>query len=172
MLRIRVGYRCGVSFASAGAARVALMLSTPHEVLVEMFRDRPLLAADLLSGPLGVPVPAFQHARVSSGDLTNVTPTEYRADAVIILTREEVPVLGVVVEVQLRPERRKRFAWPATWRLCMPGWSARCSCSWYEAVRKPLVCLEAPEFEPAVGEAVVEGLEAADSEDDVIEPVG
>src|SRR5262249_30084966 len=71
------------------------------------------LATVLLSDPLGVPVPAFQHARVSSGDLTNVTPTEYRADAVIILTREEVPVLGVVVEVQLRPERRKRFAWPA-----------------------------------------------------------
>src|SRR5262249_36212583 len=103
----------GVSFASAVVARVAFMLSTQHEVLVGMFRDRPLLATVLLSDPLGVPVPAFQHARVSSGDLTNVTPTEHRADAVIILTREEVPVLGVVVEVQLRPERRKRFAWPA-----------------------------------------------------------
>jgi hypothetical protein len=89
------------------------MLSSEHEVLVEMFRERPLLAADLLSGPLGVPVPAFQHARVSSGDLTNVTPTEYRADAVITLTREEAPVLGVVVEVQLRPDKRKRFTWPA-----------------------------------------------------------
>jgi hypothetical protein len=104
---------CGVSFVSVDAARVALMLSTPHEVLVEMFRDRPLLAAYLLSDPLGMPVPAFQHARVSSGDLTNVSPTEYRADAVITLTHEEVPVLAVVVEVQLRPERRKRFAWPA-----------------------------------------------------------
>src|SRR5262249_58705666 len=70
-------------------------------------------ATVLLRGSLGVQVPEFQHARVSWGDLTNVTPTEYRADAVIILTREEVPVLGVVVEVQLRPERRKQFAWPA-----------------------------------------------------------
>ena len=89
------------------------MPSYLHEVLVEMFRDRPVFAAELLTGLLGMPVPAFEQARVSSADLTNVAPTEYRADAVIVLTVGNAPVLGVVVEVQLGRKRRKRRVWPA-----------------------------------------------------------
>jgi hypothetical protein len=86
-----------------------------HEVLVEMFRDRPTLVADLLSGPLGVKVPAFGQAMVSSGELTDIAPTEFRADVVIILTapHADTPVLAVVVEAQLSADARKRHTWPA-----------------------------------------------------------
>jgi hypothetical protein len=89
------------------------MPSHLHEVLIEMFRDRPALAADLLAGPLQVTVPDFQKARLSSGELTDVAPTEYRADAVVTLDGDRGPVLAVVVEVQLRADARKRRSWPA-----------------------------------------------------------
>jgi hypothetical protein len=89
------------------------MPSHQHEVLIEMFRERPALAAELLDGPLGVAVPAFQKARLSAGELTDVAPTEYRADAVVTLDGDGSPVLAVVVEVQLRIDPRKRRSWPA-----------------------------------------------------------
>jgi len=84
-----------------------------HETLVEMFRSRPVLAAELLGGPLAVAVPAFEQAQLSSGELTDVDPAEFRADAVVTLTAGEAPVLAVVVEVQLQPKKRKRQSWPA-----------------------------------------------------------
>jgi len=101
-----------VSFLSVAAVRVTVMLSYEHEVLVELFRDRPALAAELLTGPLGVSVPAFEQARVSAADLTDLAPTEYRADAVVTLMVGDTPVLGVVVEAQLSDDGRKRWAWP------------------------------------------------------------
>lgn len=77
-----------------------------------MFRVRPALAADLLAGPLRVPVPPFEAARLSSSELTEVAPTEYRADAVVTLNVGGKPVLGVVIEVQLHKDPRKRYVWP------------------------------------------------------------
>lgn len=89
------------------------MPSHLHETLIEMFRDRPLLAAEILRGPLHITVPDFDEARLSSGDLNDVTPTEYRADAVVTLAEEGITVLAVVIEVQLRIAARKRRSWPA-----------------------------------------------------------
>jgi hypothetical protein len=84
-----------------------------HETLIEMFRGRPALAAELLTGPLHVTVPDFETARLSSAELTDVAPTEYRADAVVTLDDQRGTVLAVVVEVQLRIDPRKRRSWPA-----------------------------------------------------------
>jgi hypothetical protein len=78
-----------------------------------MFRDKPSLAAELLRGPLCVPVPIFNEARLSSGDLNDVKPTEYRADAVVTLSDAGTVVLAVVVEVQLHTNKDKRRSWPA-----------------------------------------------------------
>lgn len=89
------------------------MPSHLHEVLIEMFRDRPGLAADLLAGPLGIKVPEFHQAKLSADALTDVAPTEYRADAVVTLNVADNPVFAVVVEVQLRVDARKRRTWPA-----------------------------------------------------------
>ena len=88
------------------------MPSTAHEALVELFRNRPALAAELLATSLGVTVPCFERARLDSGDLTDLAPTEYRADAVVVLTRQDLPVLAVVIEVQLARDQRKRRSWP------------------------------------------------------------
>jgi hypothetical protein len=88
------------------------MPSHLHEALIELFRHRPSFAAELLTDPFGVHVPTHQHARVESSELTDLTPTEYRADAVVTLTTEDTPVLAVVIEAQLGRDPAKRRSWP------------------------------------------------------------
>lgn len=84
-----------------------------HECLVELFRDRPALAASLLADPLRITVPGFEQAHLSSNELNDVRPTEYRADAVVALTVGERDVGAVVVEIQLSRDGDKRRTWPA-----------------------------------------------------------
>ncbi|MBK6691805.1 MAG: hypothetical protein IPG50_06310 [Myxococcales bacterium] len=86
------------------------MVSFEHEVLLSLFQTRPLLAAELLR-VLGVEVPAHRAARTDSADLTELAPTAYRADLVVVL-ENGASVLGVVVEVQLDWDSRKRYSWP------------------------------------------------------------
>ncbi|MEJ0035520.1 MAG: DUF4351 domain-containing protein [Gammaproteobacteria bacterium] len=88
------------------------MPSQLHESHLLLFRNQPTLAVELIRGALGVELPWFREARVVSADLTDIQPTEYRADMVIELSADE-PVHGIVVEVQLSVDDRKRFAWPA-----------------------------------------------------------
>jgi hypothetical protein len=87
------------------------MPSQLHESHLFLFRNQPELAADLIRTALGVTLPAYAEARVISAELTEVQPPEYRADMVIELWRG-APVYGIVVEVQLRKDERKKFAWP------------------------------------------------------------
>jgi uncharacterized protein DUF4351 len=87
------------------------MPSQLHDVLVQLFRNRPLLAPELLRDALNVELPQFTEARIDSADLTDVQPAEYRADLVVLLL-DGKPVLGIVIEVQLSRENRKRFVWP------------------------------------------------------------
>ena len=74
-----------------------------------MFRHRPVLAAELLTVAFGVSLPAYEQARLGSGELT---PIEHRADTVVELRTGEDPVLAVVVEIQLSRDPAKRFSWP------------------------------------------------------------
>ncbi|MEU1993534.1 hypothetical protein ABZ511_03705 [Nocardia gamkensis] len=62
------------------------MPSSVDEVLIELVRRRPTLVAELLTSTLGLALPEFDHARVDSGDLPDIEPTEYRADLVVTLT--------------------------------------------------------------------------------------
>lgn len=94
-----------------------------------MVRQRPELVADLLTGPPGIEVPAYQKALVSPGDLTDVAPTEYRADAVVTFYDGDQAVLAVVVEVQLRPDVMKRRTWPVYVATSTPASDAWCPCS-------------------------------------------
>lgn len=89
------------------------MPSWDHEGLVELFRSDPRLAAELLSGPLGLELPAFAEARVESGNLTQLNPAELRADLVVSLSDEARPVLAIIVEAQLEEDPDKLFSWPA-----------------------------------------------------------
>jgi hypothetical protein len=97
--------------------------SLQHEALLLLFRNRPALAPELLEQALHVPLPAYSEARLESSDLTDLSPAEYRADLVVLLV-DETPVLGVVVEVQLQRDDRKRFTWP----VYVAGLRARLGC--------------------------------------------
>ena len=88
------------------------MPSSLHETLVEMIRHRPSLVAELLGRVLAVDLPVHRSARVEAGEFTDVSPTEYRADLVVVLADGDRPVTAVVVEVQLRPDGAKRWSWP------------------------------------------------------------
>jgi hypothetical protein len=83
-----------------------------HEVLVDLFKNRPSLGAELLSEALGVALPSYTEARLISIDLTQVLPAEYRADVVVLLLDGDVPIWVLVVEVQLGIDPRKRYSWP------------------------------------------------------------
>ncbi|MGK3992249.1 hypothetical protein [Sorangium sp. So ce1024] len=83
-----------------------------HEVLVDLFKNRPSLGAELLSEALGVALPSYTEARLVSIDLTKIQPTEYRADLVVLLLDGDVPSGVHIVEVQLGVDPRKRYSWP------------------------------------------------------------
>ncbi|WP_437937113.1 hypothetical protein [Sorangium sp. So ce341] len=90
------------------------MPSVTHEALVELFKNRPRLAAEMLQDALGQPVPAFTEARVESSDLAEVVPSERRADVIVALlaSEQQRPAMAIVVEVQLGVDRDKPYVWP------------------------------------------------------------
>ena len=89
------------------------MPSMAHEILVDLFKNRPSLAAEILVEVLGISLPAYTEARIASADLTEIQPAEYRADVVVLLLHDDNPVRVVIVEVQLAIDPQKRLSWPA-----------------------------------------------------------
>jgi hypothetical protein len=87
------------------------MPSQQHEILIELFRNQPRLAPTLLQDVLGLTLPEFTDVRTASSELTDVVPTEFRADMVVLLVHGAT-VLGIVIEVQLRKDANKRESWP------------------------------------------------------------
>ena len=88
------------------------MPSMAHEVLVDLFKNRPELGPELLTEVLGVVLPSYSEARLASIDLTQIRPAEYRADVVVLLLDAGAPISVVIVEVQLAVDDDKRFTWP------------------------------------------------------------
>ncbi len=88
------------------------MPSQLHEVFIELFRGAPSLSAELLRRVFGVELPAYDQARPSSENFTQLDPQEFRADAAIAFSQNGVPRLGVVVEAQLGDDDDKSYAWP------------------------------------------------------------
>lgn len=88
------------------------MPSHQHEALVYLFRNSPQLALKLLRSTLDEPLPAHTDVKIECANLTELQPTEYRADLVLSISNGK-PVHGLIVEVQLGIDRRKQFTWPA-----------------------------------------------------------
>ncbi|WP_437296224.1 hypothetical protein [Sorangium sp. So ce426] len=90
------------------------MPSVTHEALVELFKNRPTLAVEMLHDALGHPVPTFTEARVDSSDFTEIVPSDRRADVVVVLLvgEQQRPAMAIVVEVQLRVDPDKPYVWP------------------------------------------------------------
>jgi hypothetical protein len=83
-----------------------------HEILVELFRNRPSMAAELLAEVFDVKIPFYEEAAITSENVTDIKPAEYRADLVVKLLRNGKVVFVIVVEVQLSIDPDKRFTWP------------------------------------------------------------
>ncbi|WP_437819714.1 hypothetical protein [Sorangium sp. So ce1078] len=90
------------------------MPSVTHEALVELFKNRPTLAAEMLQDALSQPIPAFTEARVESSDLAEIVPSDRRADVVVVLLvgDQQRPAMAIVVEVQLGVDPDKPYVWP------------------------------------------------------------
>ncbi|MFL6054745.1 MAG: hypothetical protein ACJ72W_17755 [Actinoallomurus sp.] len=99
------------------------MPSLEHESLALLFKNRPSLAAEVLHNALKVDIPEYKAVRVESGDLTEWSPAEFRADAVVVFEAAS-PVLAVVVEIQLGRDPGKRWSWP----VYLAGLRARTRC--------------------------------------------
>ena len=81
-------------------------------MLVELFRNRPDLACELLAVCAGINARA-DHTELGSIDLSQVVSIEYRADAVVLLRDRDNEILSaVVVEVQLLADPGKLMSWP------------------------------------------------------------
>jgi hypothetical protein len=86
--------------------------SFPHEILVELFRNRADLVRDLLRACAGLQLGEVT-AEAASVDLSQVVSTEYRADNVTVFRdRHRVPTLAVVVEIQRQVDWSKLWTWP------------------------------------------------------------
>jgi hypothetical protein len=107
--------------------------SLRHESLLALFRNRPALAAELLEQGLGLTLPAHDDLRLESAELGEVAPVPYHADLVLQLWSRGTLVLGIVVEVQLRPDAGKRLTWP----LYVASLRARLGCPCWLLVLSP-----------------------------------
>lgn len=88
------------------------MPSFLHELPLTLFRSCPELVPRLLGEELAVQLPSYQAVRIEESDFTQILPTEFRADLVLTLYQGDVPVLGIIVEVQRKIDPRKRYTWP------------------------------------------------------------
>jgi len=103
------------------------MPSITHESLVALFRECPLLGAELLKYA-GEPPPTHAVARLTAAEFADIEPPEYRADAVVRLDQSDGQAAEVlVIEIQLDRDKDKRFSWP--YYVCAARARLRCPAS-------------------------------------------
>jgi len=89
-------------------------LTVTHEAPLELVRQHPALAVELLRAMTGLALPDAVDARLGPTSLNAVVPAEFRADAVVIAADGAgKPLMVIVIEPQGRDDETKVFAWPA-----------------------------------------------------------
>src|ERR1700761_884278 len=90
-------------------------LTVTHEAPLELIRQHPALAVDLLQAFTGLSVPDQAEIRLGPNSLNAVVPAEFTADAVVIVSDTATGTPGVVVvsEPQGLDDTTKRYACPA-----------------------------------------------------------
>ena len=102
---------------------MCLVPSPLHEGIAHIFRAHPDLVWTLVRDRLPQPHARQVKGRVVAASVSELHPAERHADMVIVLEGRGWKML-VVVEVQLRPDKRKHRAWP----LYLAGLAARHGC--------------------------------------------
>ncbi len=99
------------SAAGTHLAAAAGVVGFPHELLVDLFRQRPVLALELLRA-LGIQLEGTT-VELGSIDLSQVVPTEYRTDALSVVRDGAGRAVAVlIVEVQRSRAKEKCWTWP------------------------------------------------------------
>jgi hypothetical protein len=90
-----------------------MSISTLHEALVLLFRNRLSLAVELLQNILKVPLPAFHDLHLEPNDVGGLKPIKHRADLVLSLRDTHKKRLrAIAVEIQLGIDEGKHASWP------------------------------------------------------------
>jgi len=90
------------------------MPSITHEGPLDLVRQHPEIALELIPGTAGVALPAQVAVSLAPTDMSAVVPVQYLADMVVLVSDQATgePVLAVIIEPQLRDSEAKRFSWP------------------------------------------------------------
>ncbi|MFG1948804.1 hypothetical protein [Nonomuraea sp. NPDC048826] len=96
------------------------MPSPRHDALIQLFKDRPELAVEILRDLRGVEMPATALIRVEDSASSDLPSGELEADVVVVLGPPNQPAHAIVVEVQhdksKDPKQLARYA-AALWLL-------------------------------------------------------
>jgi hypothetical protein len=90
-------------------------LTVTHEAPLELIRQHPDLAVDLVRAMTSVPVPNGGRVRLGPTDANSVVPAQFTADSVVVVDDPGTgqPALVIVIEPQGRDDKTKAYAWPA-----------------------------------------------------------
>jgi hypothetical protein len=90
------------------------MPSITHEGPLDLVRQHPEIALELIPGTAGVALPARVAVSLAPTDMSAVVPVQYLADMVVLVSDQATgePVLAVIIEPQLRDSEAKQFSWP------------------------------------------------------------
>lgn len=90
------------------------MPSITHEAPIELIRQHPELAVDLLRAVTDIKLPATPSVAISATDMSEVIPKQYLADMVVVISDAATgqAALSVIIESQLREDETKQYSWP------------------------------------------------------------
>ena len=90
------------------------MPSISHEGPLDLVRQHPEIAVDLIAGTPGIHLPRQPVVSLAPTDMSAVVPVQYLADMVVLISDAVTgnPVLAVIIEPQLRDSTTKRYSWP------------------------------------------------------------
>jgi hypothetical protein len=90
------------------------MPSIKHEGSLDLVRQHPEIALDLIQGTAGVMLPEQATVSLAPTDMSAVVPVQYLADMVVLVSDQVTgePALAVIIEPQLRDAKTKRYSWP------------------------------------------------------------
>jgi hypothetical protein len=84
-----------------------------HDNPIQLCRERPGFAVKLAGDLLGVPMPDHDKVAPYSESATDVEVRDLNADNVVVCLDGDEIRFGIIIEVQRKPDNRKRFSWPA-----------------------------------------------------------
>ncbi|MBE3002010.1 hypothetical protein IDM40_25415 [Nocardiopsis sp. HNM0947] len=97
------------------------MPSASHELPVDLIRNHPAFAVELYREVSGMPLPQYTRVRDGAAEATHTAPAELVSDSVVVCERpphehegtDDVKVMAVITESQLKWDARKQYTWPA-----------------------------------------------------------